>query len=478
MKRISLGIFLTVALLAFSVAGFAEKKPYEGVTVTWLTGAGHNQIACAINKEHIKEVLGITIDQIIEPDHLHYELAMKDWVTGGGSYDMLTLHPRWNGELMEGYLLPLNKYIDKFNAWDDYNDIMETYRELYCERGGKVYGFVQDGDVATMYYRKDILGNPEYQKKFKEKYGYDMPVPPQTWDHLIDVAGFFTGWDWDKDGENEFGLNFHPWRREDMEASFLPIWGSVSGGKVLFDENMRPLINSDDGLKTLALQKKLLDYMPPGFISFTWSETFASFIEGTVAISLSYPDIGRLILNEGTFGGAGGPQNKGKIGYAAWPATFLGGEPFRYNSMCHGRIIGISSFAKNPEAAFAALLEVCKKERSILHVSNVDSGSDPFAYSHMDLANWTINVEEEFLKAHVKNMGYGYPEPLIPGLAEYYEILRIEVHGFLAGEKNAKTALANVERGWNDITERLGLDKQKKAWRGTLEILRGLGFKV
>ncbi|GAH45779.1 unnamed protein product, partial [marine sediment metagenome] len=67
MKRISLGIFLTVALLAFSVAGFAEKKPYEGATVTWLTGAGHNQIACAINKEHIKEVLGITIDQIIEP---------------------------------------------------------------------------------------------------------------------------------------------------------------------------------------------------------------------------------------------------------------------------------------------------------------------------------------------------------------------------------------------------------------------------
>ena len=39
---------------------------------------------------------------------------------------------------------------------------------------GKIYGLVVDGDVLVTYYRKDLFEDPENQKAFKEKYGYDL----------------------------------------------------------------------------------------------------------------------------------------------------------------------------------------------------------------------------------------------------------------------------------------------------------------
>ena len=50
-----------------------------------------------------------------------------------------------------------------------------------------------------LYYRRDAMENPEYQAKFKVKYGYDLALP-KTWKEVQDTAEFFNGWDWDGDG--------------------------------------------------------------------------------------------------------------------------------------------------------------------------------------------------------------------------------------------------------------------------------------
>ena len=48
------------------------------------------------------------------------------------------------------------------------------------------------------------MENPEYQAKFKAKYGYDL-APPKAWKEVRDTAEFFNGWDWDGDGRKEYG---------------------------------------------------------------------------------------------------------------------------------------------------------------------------------------------------------------------------------------------------------------------------------
>ena len=59
----------------------------------------------------------------------------------------------------------------------------------------------------------------------------------------------------------------------------------------------------------------------------------------------------------------------------------------------------------------------------------------------------------------------------IPGTAEYEGVvLDRELARFLAGEITAQEAVANVEAGWEEITENLGRDKQKALYKASLGI--------
>ena len=77
-------------------------------------------------------------------------------------------------------------------------------KRLYTWQG-KLYGVLFDADAQILYYRKDVLGNADYQEKFKSKLGYDLPNPPKTMKEMHDVASFFTGWDWNGDGKDDLG---------------------------------------------------------------------------------------------------------------------------------------------------------------------------------------------------------------------------------------------------------------------------------
>jgi len=49
-----------------------------------------------------------------------------------------------------------------------------------------------------------VFDDPDLQAKYKTETGKDLRVP-QTWEEYNEVATFFSGWDWDGDGEPNFG---------------------------------------------------------------------------------------------------------------------------------------------------------------------------------------------------------------------------------------------------------------------------------
>jgi len=440
------------------------EETFEGVTLKMLTEGGHNSVAGQIATEIAAE-LGITLEQIIQPQEDLYTLIMKDWQTGGGAYDIVTLFPRFNAEFMGlGYLIPLDDYLDKFNAWDTYNNIIPNYAKIYTQWDGIVYGFVQDGDVAQMYYRKDIFENPELQSEFKDKYGYDL-APPDTYEQMFDIAEFVNGRDVDNDGEPEYALQFPSWKKQDLETDYLPFWGSYGGQ--YFDEEMNPGINSEAAVNGLIALKKALSYCPPGSITMGWSETMTTFVEGEVIMTLWYPDIGRLMLNPDTWGGKGGEHWRGKIGYALYPGVEQeDGSILRYASMSHGRINAITKFCENPEAAFAVLERLARTENAMKHVANAESGSDIFLQSMLDIELWgDFPIEEEYIEMHIKSMDIGWPELQLPGIYEYYDALRTGVQSYLTDvEPDPQKALDEVAVKWDNITDKWGREKQKELW--------------
>ena len=85
----------------------------------------------------------------------------------------------------------------------------DAIRQLYTW-DGKGYGVLNDADGQVLYYRRDILSDPGWQAEFKEAVGYDLPVPPKTWQQVLDIARFFDGKKLDRgDSQPDHGMVMH-----------------------------------------------------------------------------------------------------------------------------------------------------------------------------------------------------------------------------------------------------------------------------
>ena len=93
---------------------------------------------------------------------------------------------------------------------------------------GKVYQ-LPDQQFANLYwFRKDWFDNPDYQKAFKEKYGYDLGVPV-NWSAYEDIADFFTNDVKEIDGVRVYGHMDYGKRAPDLGWRMTDAWLSMAG---------------------------------------------------------------------------------------------------------------------------------------------------------------------------------------------------------------------------------------------------------
>ena len=87
---------------------------------------------------------------------------LQEHRAGTGAYDALNVIPSWMPDLVRaGALEELDPYVDKYGYREELQKIAPVYRDNQMTVDGKIYGFPDDGDVFVLYYRKDILGDPE-----------------------------------------------------------------------------------------------------------------------------------------------------------------------------------------------------------------------------------------------------------------------------------------------------------------------------
>ena len=76
---------------------------------------------------------------------------------------------------------------------------------------------------------------------FKAKYGYDL-TPPDTWDKVKDQSIFFSN-------PPDFYGTQYVGKEEAIAGRFYEL--VVANGGALFDEDYRPIFNSDAGVESL-----------------------------------------------------------------------------------------------------------------------------------------------------------------------------------------------------------------------------------
>ena len=153
-----------------------SKKDYSGRILTISTHAvpvmGE---PTALHAEQFSKLTGATVDVVHSPAGDLYSKAMVPFQAGQAPYDIVFGFSNFIRDWMQ-YLAPVP---DKYVNMPQMQDVTKAHQGVAsCD--GQMYQFPVDGDRHYLKYRKDVIDNPEYQKKYKADTGRTLKVPT-TW---------------------------------------------------------------------------------------------------------------------------------------------------------------------------------------------------------------------------------------------------------------------------------------------------------
>jgi multiple sugar transport system substrate-binding protein len=237
--------------------------------------------------------------------------------------------------------------------------------------------------------------------------------------------------------------------------------------KVLFfDEEMHPNINRPEAVKALEEMKENLKYAMPGILEFDFARALETFAAGKAYCTLIMtwalaafedPEFSKVV---------------GKVTYAPHPGRIIDGELISPQPQYWGWGYAVSAYSKNKELAYlycqwmsgAAMnarvaltpggwYDVCK-------VSNYDETQ----YPQIRRKNGGIYMDE-WMENQKWQVEHCFPPIAMRGGAEYTGVLLEAISAALKGAASAKSALDDVAKKWEEITERYGREGQIESWK-------------
>ena len=194
-----------------------SKKNYKGKTLKINTHAvpvmGE---PTALHAEQFAKLTGAKVDVTHTPAGDLYAKAMVPFQAGQAPYDIVFGFSNFIND-WKRYLAPVPK---KYMNSPEMKDVTKSHMGV-SSWDGTMYQYPVDGDRHYLKYRKDVIDNPEMQKKYKADTGKELKVPT-TWKEYGEMAKYFNGWDWDGDGEKEYG-SAEVMKKDDLMLSLIHI---------------------------------------------------------------------------------------------------------------------------------------------------------------------------------------------------------------------------------------------------------------
>ena len=449
---------LSSATLAQSAAERAVEaaKQYSGITLNVFYEAGLQPLDPKnFTGPMWEELTGIKINVIEAPLDQMFTKIMQAHRAGSGAYDVLNVVPNQMPDLaLSGALEPLDAFVDKYGYREELDMIAPVYRDNQMKVEDMIYGLPDDGDVLLFYYRRDIFEDPETMAEFKAAHGYDL-APPKSWKEFAEIGQFIT----DKYAPDIYGAGM---LRQPGNAQYLfQERFRVEGGKFFDEETMKATINSEVGVNVFKAMIEENKFMPPGVEQWGFIEAFNAFLAGDIAMTISWPPVGRWAAGygKGTEALNWIPETKvaDKIGYALPP----GGAP----ELAVGFSLGVASGSQHKEAAYLFAQWMNSEEISIQRVQLPFALRDPFRTSHFSnpeyRARWSNAADYlDTLKAGAET---GLLDLSLVQTDRYEEGIRQAISRLWAGD-DPQEILDDLAESWDELTERIGVDRQRRVY--------------
>jgi multiple sugar transport system substrate-binding protein len=473
---------------------FLKTKPYKGTTINVMVLKATVGDGLKYHVPHWEEETGGKVNVAEVPIETLHTQIFSDLTSGLGRYDAYMTGAWFYGDYFQPkdpYIVPLEKFrADPRHPYWDPDQWLPAMRTLYTWQG-KLYGVLFDGDAQALYFRKDVFDNADNKAKFKAKMGYDLPSPPKTMKEMHDLADFFSGWDWNGDGSKDWGVSLHAKVNEQGFFHFLTLAGPyvVSPENKYFyfnPDSMKPLINSEGHVRALEEYIKFAGNGPQEQISWTLGQGWNLFLAGHAVLEPTWGDLPTLAQDPKQ------SKVKGKIGACPIPGTTEAFNPItgqwkKYDLNQVGNTNGgswhcvISRFSKKQEATYDFLAFMANRKNAFFNTSNGWTGVQPgMKYEYLPPAGtssiaewqaqgWDAADTAEYLHAYYQELNMPVQEEYlrIPGTAEYWHELDVNVSAVLAGQTKPKAALDATAAAWEAITERYGRDAQKALYQAS-----------
>lgn len=401
-------------------------KPYKGTTLRTIGEALPPLEAMDKLKHKFEERTGIKV--VIEM-YEHSEAVNKvmlDLNSRRGRYDFILQPHRELGRFVaNGHLAPIDQFMNDPKLRDPgFKPEEALYQGLWKEiswYGGKAYGFPFTALTMYLWYRKDLLEDPQERAGFKAKYGYDMQVPA-TWDQYRDLAEWFT-----RPEQGFYGTAIQGKRHEALWYEWLNFLYSFGGDmmEVSSGSECGPIIvNSPEAVASLDYYKSLIPYSPSDTLNYFWDDVMVAMQQGKTFEMIMWNDATYAVEDpsQSTVSGKMGfdlvPQGKGgKVGQVeGW--TYL-----------------IPAYAEDKEAAYLFIQWMMEFDQQLEQHQNGGASARPDVYAHPDVQKITYS------KASMDTNAVAIAKPTIPESPEITEILVLELSNALAGKKTSRQAL-------------------------------------
>lgn len=208
-------------------------KPYKGVEIKVVSETiPTHEYESKVLAKAFYEITGIKVthDLIQEGDVI--EKLQTQWASGKNLYDgwindsdLIGTHYRYGYAVcLEDFIKGEGKAVTLPTL--DVKDFMGI--SFTTGPDGKFWQLPDQQFTNLYWFRYDWFKRPDFKKKFKEKYGYELGVPV-NWSAYEDIAEFFTNDIKEVDGVKVYGHNDYGKKAPDLGWRFTDAWLSMAG---------------------------------------------------------------------------------------------------------------------------------------------------------------------------------------------------------------------------------------------------------
>lgn len=347
-RLIGAGMMLTTALLGTAAA--QDPVEIRIMAVDAYANSWQNNLVPKFNEVYPN--IKVTIDATPGAEML--AKMMLDAVDPNPVYDIVLADDPWVPQLAEiGALKDLKgpeiaAMTDPGYDWDDFNATPLAAGEW---KGGQ-YAVPVRSNMLLMFYNRAL-----YQKA-----GVPEPTPALTWDEFFEQAPKLVQ-DTDGDGKVDAWALTTFFIRDTLTPT---IWQTImnSNGGQLLDDNGKPAFASEAGVNALNVQKRLLDYAPPGALSHGFSESLQAFRQGQAAVLFTWGSVYKATVLDATVS----KLTNGEVGIQTLPVGSVSAGAHRgiWNA-------GISAKTEHLEEAWTFLQWLTSKEGERVNAATVGS---------------------------------------------------------------------------------------------------------